>query len=452
MSSTARWLAAVGAVALTLLGAPPALADDPPVAPTQSTQCVQAGRGEQITQPSNAQRRLDLDAVHAVSSGAGVTVAVIDTGVTPHPALADRLLPGPDLVVPEEQSLHDCDGHGTLVAGIIAAGPIGAADAAGSDPVFVGVAPHARILSIRQASGRYAYPGQGASEPVGDVSTLAAAINAAVAAGVQVINISQTGCVAVGTVNAGDDQLAAAVAAAEAADVVVVAAAGNTGNSCKTNNVQGQPPVTIPLPAKFDTVLSVAAVGDDDSVADFSLVGPWVDIAAPGTDIVSLDPGPGGTGLVNKTSNGDTLNPLNGTSFAAPYVSGVAALVRSAHPELTAAQVRDRITATAQHPPSNTDRNDAVGYGLIDPAAAVSGLAAVPTVSAQSLLPAAPPPVVPDTEPRNTALLVSGVTIAAAVLLAALLVASRRAMRLRRPPLPRAELVPDRRVGAGRQH
>jgi membrane-anchored mycosin MYCP len=267
-------------------------------------------------------------------------------------------------------------------------------------------------------------------------------------------------------VNAGDDQLAAAIGAAETADVVVVAAAGNTGaggGSCTPNNTPGQPPVTIPLPARFDTVLAVAAVGPTDQVADFSLIGPWVDVAAPGTNIVSLDPGPGATGLVNKVAAGDSLNDINGTSFAAPYVSGVVALIRAAHPELTAAQVRDRVTSTAQHPPSADDRNDQVGFGIIDPMAAVTGLPMPPAATAQRLLPVEPAMPAPDNGPRTTALIISGTAIAAMILVAAFLVSMRRAHRLRRerlglaagPALERRtghiELTGRRRAPDGRQ-
>ena len=293
------------------------------------------------------------------------------------------------------------------------------------------------------------------------MSTLAAAINAAVAAGVQVINISQTGCVPDRNGERRRRPARGAIAAAEKADVVVVAAAGNTGaggGSCTPNNTPGQPPVTIPLPARFDTVLAVAAVGPSDTVADFSL-----DRAVGGRRRTRHEhrlagPGPGATGLVNKVAAGDTMNDINGTSFAAPYVSGVVALVRAAHPELTAAQVRDRITSTAQHPPSDDNRNDNVGYGMLDPVAAVTGLAVPSTPTSQRALPAAPVVIAPDNGSRTTALIISGTTVAAMILVAAFMVSMRRAHRLRRERLGlggglwhRYRLRPHRRqVGVAR--
>ena len=151
---------------------------------------------------------------------------------------------------------------------------------------------------------------------------------------------------------------------------------------------------------------------------------------------------------MNKVAAGDSLNDINGTSFAAPYVSGVVALVRAAHPELTAAQVRGRVTSTAQHPPSADDRNDQVGFGIIDPMAAVTGLPMPSAPAAQRLLPVEPVVPAPDNSARTTALIISGTAIAAMILVAAFLVSMRRAHRLRRERLGLAPgAVADRRTG-----
>ena len=126
---------------------------------------------------------------------------------------------------------------------------------------------------------------------------------------------------------------------AAGSDVVVVAAAGNAGvGSCAT---AGQEPVDqVSLPGWYDAdVLTVGAVTSDDAPAAFTVPGPWVDVAAPGSGLRSLAVGGGTTG-------GD----LDGTSFAAPWAAGLAALVRERFPELTAAQVVDRILATARRP------------------------------------------------------------------------------------------------------
>ncbi len=425
---------AVAAVAMLSIGlAPPALALAQDTIVQQVT-CVAPrapGAGTQITSISAAQSRMAFTGAWQFTRGSGVTVAVIDTGVSRHPWLGDRVISGVDLVVPTEESRVDCDGHGTLVAGLIA----GAADEASG---FSGVAPEALVLSIRQASARYdvvADDKQRSRRPVGDVATLAVAIRDAIAGHASVINISQTGCVAAGPRNEGDDELARAIDEAADADIVVVAAAGNLGHSCTVQNLPGQPPLTIPVPAKFDSVLTVGALARDGSAADFSLAGPWVDIAAPGTDIVSLDPSVGAAGLVNQQGGAGSQSPISGTSFAAPYVSGVVALVRAAHPELTAPQVIARLTATAQHPPAAGNRTDSVGYGMIDAMAAVSAvMPAQSTNSAltQLALPEFVRPSRPDRHPRSVALLASGIALAGLVLAAGGILAVRRAGRIRR--------------------
>ena len=112
-------------------------------------------------------------------------------------------------------------------------------------------------------------------------------------------------------------------------------------------------------------------MGPDDAPAEFTVPGPWVDVAAPGTALRSLavDGGTTGTGV-------------EGTSFAAPWVSGLAALLRERYPELTAAQVVDRILATARRPAGG--RSKLLGHGVIDPVAA---LTAVPDVLAPDAAP-----------------------------------------------------------------
>jgi membrane-anchored mycosin MYCP len=92
------------------------------------------------------------------------------------------------------------------------------------------------------------------------------------------------------------------------------------------------------------------------------LAGPWVDVAAPGEGVVSLDPD--GEGLVSSLpSSGDPI-PISGTSYAAPVVSGIVALVRSRSPELTARQVMRRIEETAHRPAAGWD--PVVGHGVVD--------------------------------------------------------------------------------------
>jgi membrane-anchored mycosin MYCP len=123
-------------------------------------------------------------------------------------------------------------------------------------------------------------------------------------------------------------------------------------------------------PAWYDDyVLTVGSVDVHGAPSSFSLAGPWVDVAAPGEGIVSLDPS--GEGLVSSLPTSGNPMPISGTSYAAPVVSGIVALVRSRSPELTARQVMRRIEETARHPAAGWD--PVVGHGVVDALAAVSG-------------------------------------------------------------------------------
>ncbi|WP_432849556.1 S8 family serine peptidase [Amycolatopsis sp. CA-161197] len=414
---------------------------------TKKTQCVQRSLGQNVeikTIPWG-QSYLQLDKAQQIvraatnSVGGGIKVAVIDTGVTPHPWFQSRVESGGDYVAKPDNGqpdgLQDCDGHGTEVAGIIAGNP--------QDPKvgFIGVAPDATIVSYRQLSSNYAAdqnssgnsggdagsppgsntgqpPGNSGSPPsgqnggqlpgnsggggqvgggtapeqddkgdtrqlqkegtAGTLQTLAEIIRGVADRGdIKVINMSVDHCRAAdgtGSIQTGEQQVQAAVRYAADKDVVVVAAAGNVSDDCPQND-QPDPnkPRSIVTPPWFaDDVLSVGAIDETGGVASFSVHGPWVGVAAPGTDIVSLDPAEGSTGLANLTIDGTTQSPIQGTSFAAPYVAGVAALVRSMYPQLKARQVIQRIEATAQHPAAPGGRDDFVGYGVIDPVAALT--------------------------------------------------------------------------------
>ena len=182
-------------------------------------------------------------------------------------------------------------------------------------------------------------------------------------------------------------------------DKVVVAAAGNipNGNTAdqgsqgqsrgsgqtdkcasvpQNSNPDPNSPLQVEIPPVYsNNVISVASVNPangDPSV--FTEWGPWVTVAAPGEDIISVDPAKGGTMLTNQTVSGGKVEPLQGTSFAAPYVAGLAALIRAKFPALTARQVMYRIEVTAQHPSGPEGRDNQVGYGLIDPVAALTAL------------------------------------------------------------------------------
>ncbi|HVW44257.1 MAG TPA: type VII secretion-associated serine protease mycosin [Amycolatopsis sp.] len=337
--------------------------------------------GQTYLQIEEAQR---LAVAKTGSAGGGQKVAVIDTGVTQHPYFRFPIVAGGDYVDPGKQGLEDCDGHGTEVAGIIAANTP-------ADIGFKGVAPDAQIVSIRQTSQSYGPANDQASssgggngsreqgQGAGNLATLAKAVVDAANRNVGVINMSVDNCRrSTGTISPQEQTLQAAIHyAVHVKNVVVVAAAGNVSDNCKQND-QANPakPTSIVTPPWFsDDVLSVAAIDETGGVANFSVWGPWVSVAAPGTNITSLDPStPAGPNLANQVVEGGKQQPIQGTSFAAPYVAGVAALVRAQFPTLDAQQVMHRIEATAQHPGAPSGRDNFIGYGVINPIAALTAI------------------------------------------------------------------------------
>ncbi len=419
------------------LGAAQALSGRPaPLEPTEQREVCATPMlsGAVPSDAPIAQRVLNLPAAWQFSEGAGQKVAVIDTGVNRHPRLPN-LQAGGDYVS-NSDGTSDCDGHGTIVAGIIAGQP-------SADDGFSGVAPQAQILSIRQLSLAFSAknnrssgqtPGAISDSGYGNVLTLSAAVVRATDMGATVINISEVACTGAGY-DTADGSLGAAVQYAYNHNVVVVAAAGNmqSDGPCKTQNTgSGWDGVqTIPSPAWFDEyVLSVGSVDPNGSPSELTLRGPWIGAAAVGRQIVSLDSKSGGTGLVNSVQSNDGIRPIEGTSFAAPYVAGLAALVRSRFPKLTAGQVIDRIERTAHHP--GATRDDSVGYGMIDPVAAMTAVLPDRPVSAGADVPRAiptpysPPPA--DTLPRKVA------TIGSIVCLSVLGIGIALAIPLRRRP------------------
>lgn len=323
--------------------------------------------------------------------GRGLKVAVIDTGVARHPYL--KVQGGGDYVH-GDNGLEDCDGHGTEVAGLIAADPP-------SNIGFKGVAPDATIVSIRQTSQNYSAGNQQSSpqsgsrqqgDGAGNLLTLAEAIvHAANLGGISVANISIDNCrTAGGGISAQEKALQAAIHYAVEKNIVIVAAAGNTSESCKQNDqADAASPQSIVTPPWFsDDVLSVAAIQEDGSVAPFSMRGPWVSVAAPGTNITSLDPS--STGLANQVVEGGKAGSIQGTSFASPYVAGLATLVRAQFPKLNAREVMRRIEATAQHPGAPGGHDQYIGHGVVDPIAALTAI-----VPAEEGISAPPPKQLP---------------------------------------------------------
>jgi type VII secretion-associated serine protease mycosin len=268
--------------------------------------------------------------------------------------LAGKVLEGTDLVGSTD-GRDDAHGHGTLVASVIAG-----TDTDDGVPVY-GVAPDATILPARIQLDENGVQGEAAQALSG---RLAAAIDWAVENNANVINMSVS--------SPDTPELANAVARAADSNVVLVAAAGNL------NPDTGQEPY--PHPAAYPEVISVANVNSDGAQAALSRAGEDVDVSAPGVEIIGAQIG---TACYVQDS---------GTSYAAPYVSGVAALIRAYHPDMPASEVAQRIIDTADRPPDG--RNEFVGSGVVNPYRAVTTeLGERPN---QPAVEVAPPPVEPD--------------------------------------------------------
>ncbi len=265
----------------------------------------------------------------AISQGAGVVVAVIDTGLdAAHPDLAGRVLPEIDLL-PALTPAPEQNGHGTRVASIIA----GSLDNSG----MAGVAPQATILPVS------------ALDPAGfgDSATVARGIIAAADAGARVINLSLGG-------PDQDPVLDQACAYAFAKGSVVVAAGGNsylTGNK-------------VQYPAASPNVLAVASVDASGNPSGFSNTGPHIDIAAPGEGVLAAVPGP-------------DFSVESGTSFAAPHVAAAVALVLSVNPALNAAEAASVVQMTAADDVSGNGRDDQLGQGILRADSAVAAATAL---------------------------------------------------------------------------
>lgn len=274
------------------------------------------------------------------SRGNGVTVAVIDTGVDASVAeLRGAVVGGTDVSgigAPDGGAPIGADsGHGTLVAALLAGRGTGQGNG------VIGVAPEADLLTVSVAFG------SDTGSRISNDDQIAAGVRWAVDNGADVINMSLTR-----NTREWPESWDDAFLYAFEHDVVVVAAAGNRG----AGTTEVGAPATIP------GVLTVAGVNRDKQASfDASSQGITIAVAAPSEELVG--PVPGGT-------DNDYV-VWNGTSGAAPLVSGLVALVRSAYPDLDAANVIERVIATA-NPNGNDVPSPLYGFGLIDPTAALT--------------------------------------------------------------------------------
>jgi len=272
--------------------------------------------------------KMRLPEAHALSVGADVTIAVIDSGVdVTHPELAGVITGTFDALNNGEGPHH----HGTSIAGVIA-----------SHARLMGTAPSSHLLAIR-AFG---------SQKSGAESTsflILKSLNYAIAKNAKIINMSFAG--------PHDPAMERGLAAAAAKDIVLVAAAGNAGAK--------SPPL---YPAADRNVIAVTATDQSDRLFAQSNRGSYVAISAPGVDILS--PAPDGKYQMS-----------SGTSLSAAYVSGVAALIIARNPEISSADVRATLTSTARDL-GPKGRDDQFGAGQADAFSAVSAVIPAPVAAA----------------------------------------------------------------------
>ncbi|MBB6051362.1 S8 family serine peptidase [Armatimonas rosea] len=264
----------------------------------------------------NPSLQVGLSVSRSVRRSSSVTVAVLDTGVeASHPTLSGHLTTGYNAITPTaapddsaDGSQNQARGHGTMVAGVIAQ-----------------VAPDARIMPVRVLN----------ADGTGTVFDVVRGLRWAVSHGASVVNLS------FGTPTASRT-LQNAIQDARKAGVVVVASAGNAGKEQRD------------YPAGFSDAIAVAAVDSTDQKSSFSNYGSHVALSAPGTAIRS-------------TYIGGGFATWSGTSFAAPFVSGAAALVRAASPSLPADKVGDALTKSARSVDSvNPSYAGRIGKGVLN--------------------------------------------------------------------------------------
>lgn len=260
--------------------------------------------------------RIDAERAWEVTRGAGIKVAVIDTGIDHLHQDLNANFGGGVSFVPGE-SFTDGNGHGTHVAGTIGARQNGTG--------VVGVAPNCSLFSVK-ALNRH---GQG------NYSWIISAILWCVRNRIDVINMSLGGATPVRALQNACDY-------AFNHNVVIVAAAGNSGPNDNT----------VIYPGQYDSVIAVSAVDASNNIANFSSRGPQVDLAAPGVNILSTLPG-------------NRYGRLNGTSMAAPHVAGTAALTISSHRFTRAETIRTILLQTADNL-GVSGRDDEYGHGLVD--------------------------------------------------------------------------------------
>ncbi|MGO2746711.1 S8 family serine peptidase [Microbacterium sp.] len=285
---------------------------------------------------------LGAEDAHLTATGKGVVVAVVDSGIdASNPHLSPAVIGGIDLVGDGERSdgLTDMTGHGTAIAGQIAARPV-----TGSG--VVGLAPDAELLSVRVYRSDADQDVKAGFGPT--AQRIADGIRWAADHGADVINVSLS--------QATDSvELRSAVEHAAAVGALVVASGGNRASDPEA-------PDGPRYPAAYEQALGVTATDAGGRVTADSIHGPQVDVSAPGMNILTTAIGAGNCLFATETP---------AASYATAYASAAAALVAEAHPEDPAAGWAYRLSATALRADPD-HRDDAAGWGFIQPSAAIA--------------------------------------------------------------------------------
>lgn len=294
-----------------------------------------------ITTPSEPLDRLGISATRPIATGKGVTVAVVDSGVMKNNShLQDAVMPGVTInpYDSDTQGLDDATGHGTAIAGIIAAREV-------DGSALVGVAPDAKILPIRvfysDADQQIIDQGFGPTD-----EKIAQGITTAANDGAQIINVSMSTTV-------DSKPLRDAVALANSKGALVVASAGNADPDAEKSEDS-----TTRYPAAYPHVLAVSAsTTRDDAVTDSVLHSPDIDVVAPG-DLV----------LTTFFAADDCILSADApqASYATAYVSGSAALIAERWPDESPDQWAFRLMSSAARPQADS-RDDVMGWGIVQP-------------------------------------------------------------------------------------
>ncbi|MDR0373549.1 MAG: S8 family peptidase [Nitrososphaerota archaeon] len=278
----------------------------------------------QTTKPINwATQQINATTAWTQSTGTNIKIAILDTGIAP---INDLKIHGGYNFIDNNTNTTDQNGHGTMIASIIATQP-------NSTTGLTGIAPNAQIYALKALN----------DQGIGTLDQAIAAVEWAIENNMHIISISWC-------INDENNALKQALDSAYNKGILIVAAAGNAGEIASG----------VGCPAGYNTTIAVSATKEDNRKLEQACTGPEIELAAPGENIYAIGPD-------NK------LNRGTGTSYATAYVTGTAALVWAKNPTLTNTQVRNILcqTATDLQPTNGLDRDIFFGYGLINATAAV---------------------------------------------------------------------------------